>query len=80
MRFYDGVAFWIERHGTDRFPASSVARPARRVEVSRPEILVMSCPANSLSLSEVMVCTRHQYGLSSLVMALLTASAILRST
>ena len=31
MHFYDGVAFWIERHGADGHPIPSVAGPARRI-------------------------------------------------
>lgn len=42
MGFYDGVAFWIERHGAARRPVSRVTRPARRVEFASPEIQGMS--------------------------------------
>ena len=38
MRLYDGVAFGVEGNGADGCPVSSVARPARRIELSSPEV------------------------------------------
>ncbi len=32
MRLYDGVAFWVERHGTDGRPVACVTRPACRIK------------------------------------------------
>lgn len=37
MRLDDGISFWIERHGADGRPVSSIARPARRIAFSRAE-------------------------------------------
>src|ERR1035437_7196266 len=46
MRLYDGVTFGIERNGTDRRPVSSVARPARRVEVAGVDVQGVPCSQN----------------------------------
>ena len=48
MGLYDGVTFWIERHGADGRPVSRVARPARRVEFASPEIQGMSGSQNRM--------------------------------
>lgn len=53
MRLYDVVTFGIERNRADGRPVSSVARPARRVEFSRPEVQGMSGSENRMIVTGV---------------------------
>jgi hypothetical protein len=51
MRLYDGVTFWIERHGTDGHPVSSVAGPACWIEFASPEVQGMSGSQNRMIIA-----------------------------
>jgi len=53
MRLYNGVAFWIERNGTDGQPVSSIPGPARRVEFASRAIQGVSGSQNGVILSGV---------------------------